>query len=213
MIVVGFGHVARTGKSTASQALIRDLGFTEVSFAAKLKELALEADPIVVSAQRTINTAIGHGKLAWIVKGMGGWEVAKDQYPEVRTFLEKLGAGCRKVFGEDFWVKQALTNLDADKNYVVSDVRYLSEVQAIRDLGGFVFKITRPAHSPSSSRPSELDLADWDGWDTEFDNSGGVHELEVQVVDHVRALLKQQSTQQELPYFTRPFTLDAEEAA
>lgn len=189
-IVIGFGHVARAGKSTAAQALCRDLQFKEVSFAAPLKALALLADPLVVTRPGTVNTNAGRGRLAWEVQGLGGFEQAKDIYPEVRLFLENLGAGCRKVFGESIFVDAALRLTAHEDRIVVPDVRHVNEAEAIQKAGGFVFKVNRPGHTPSASRPSELALIDWDGWDGEFENTGGVIELQQAVVERVKALLK-----------------------
>jgi hypothetical protein len=189
-VIVGLGHVARVGKDTAALALARDLGFRRVAFADKIRELALGADPIVISQQRTVNIGVGHGRLAWVVKGLG-WDQAKDQYPEVRTFLQNLGVSARNVFGEEFWVRMALEGLD-DENVVVSDVRFLNEAEAIRSAGGVLIRINRPGHH-AFGHVSETELRDFD-WDIEIENDGDVVDLETKVLGAVRKLVRDQLT-------------------
>lgn len=191
MTLIGIGHVARTGKDTAANALSRDLGFKRVAFADKLKELALKANPIVTTAVQTTNVGAGRGRLDWVVQGVGGWEEAKNVYPEVRKFLQNLGVGARELFGEDFWVKQALNNpYGIDVDIVVSDVRFLSEAAAVKEAGGYLIRIDRPGHS-AMGHVSETQLVDFEGWDAIIMNDGSVQDLEDRVVQQVAAWKKQ----------------------
>ncbi len=184
----GIGHAQRVGKDSAATALCRDLGFRRVGFADKLKQLALKADPLVTPATRTVNVSIGHGHLGWVVKGMG-WEDAKDQVPPVRLFLQKLGTGARELFGEDFWVDQALRGLDPTDNIVFPDVRFPNEADAIRAHGGRVIRINRPGHEPRGHE-SEVALAGYE-FDWEVHNNGTLVDLEREVVDLVRSWMRE----------------------
>lgn len=187
MTLVGIGHVARTGKDTAANALSRDLGFKRVAFADKLKELALKADPIVTPSPQTTNIGAGRGRLSWVVQGVGGWEEAKNVYPEVRKFLQNLGLGARELFGQDFWVQQALqTKYGIDIDIVVSDVRFLSEAHAVKEAGGYLIRIDRPGHS-AHGHVSETELVDFEGWDAIIKNEGSVQDLEDDVIRIVTA--------------------------
>ena len=191
--IVGIGHVSRTGKDTAAEALCRDLGFVRRGFADQLKELAFVADPLVTSATRTVNTNIGHGRLAWVVKSMGGWEAAKDTYPEVRVFLQNLGDGGRRVFGNDFWVDRLLESLGDEPKVVIPDVRYRSEADKIQALGGVVVRINRPGRD-AKGHISETELTNWTGWDEEFENRRGIAELQADVVGWVKNQLQLRQT-------------------
>jgi hypothetical protein len=139
------------------------------------------ADPLITSRTQTVNTQIGHGHLAWTVQGMGGWEAAKDMYPEVRKFLQRLGDGGRQVFGEDFWVDRLMERARSYDRVVIPDVRYPNEAAAIQELGGVVIRIDRPGHVPQG-HVSETALAGWDGWDEIFSNHGSVQDLQTDVV-------------------------------
>lgn len=188
-MIVGLGFNKEVGKDTAATALGRELGFKRMGFADALKDLALEADPLVVSSTRTVNIGIGHGRLRHILSGTAGWDEAKRMFPEVRIFLQNLGLGARKVFGEDFWVErvmdQAVDRNVAGLHTVISDVRFENEAEAIKAEGGLLIKITRPGKT-GDSHVSENDLVDYDGWDVVIENSGSIVELEGKVVTFVR---------------------------
>lgn len=182
-MIIGIGHVARVGKDVAASALSRDLGFQRRAFADKLKELALEADPIVTTQTQTTNIGAGRGRLRWVVQGMG-WEEAKNAYPEVRKFLQDLGVGARKVFGEDFWVKQAVAGI-GKQDVVFSDVRFHSEAEALQALGGKLIRIDRPGRV-AEGHISETALVGFEGWDAVIVNNGTVQDLEDKVVKQVK---------------------------
>lgn len=188
-MLIGIGHVQQVGKSTAAQALCRDLGFKEFSFAQPLKDLAFEADPIIFNNAMT-NVGVGRGRLKWLVQSVGGWDQAKVQYPEVRRFLQDLGLGARKVFGEDFWVQQAMARA-FDGTVVYSDVRFTNEFDAIKNLGGKVIRINRPGRMAQGhvSETELLSIPDED-WDAVIDNNGQIIDLEQKVVELVRDWLK-----------------------
>ena len=184
MTIVGIGHNYQVGKDTAAQALCKELGFRRVGFADKLKALALEVDPLVTSATRAVNVDAGRGRLRWTVKGLG-WDEAKRHHPEVRAVLQRLGVGAREVFGEDFWIEQALGGVGSTAKLVVPDVRFRNEADAIRARGGILIKITRPGHH-GDGHVSETELNGFDGWDHVIDNQGSIAELENTVVRIIR---------------------------
>lgn len=182
-MILGLGHSSRVGKDTAALALCRDLSYKRVAFADPLRELALQADPLVTSSVMATNVGAGKGHLSWVVHGLT-WEGAKDSYPEVRKFLVNLGEGARKVFGDDFWVQQALRNVKKGDRVVFSDVRYPNEAEAIHKLGGKLIRVDRPGASPQGSSDHALD--DYMDWDLVVPNGGTVQDLERAVVSAVR---------------------------
>lgn len=184
--IIGLGHVARVGKDTAAEGLVRELGFTRLGFADPLKELALAADPLITSSTRTVNVQAGHGRLAWTVAGMG-WENAKNTYTEVRRFLQNLGLGARTVFGEDFWVEQTLRKAERHQRVVIPDVRFTNEADAIKAAGGIVIRIDRPGHV-AAGHVSETELVDYD-FDHVMANDGTALDLQVAVLDIAKRFL------------------------
>lgn len=182
-MIVGLGHIARSGKDSAATALVRDLGYRRVAFADKLRELAMACDPLVTSSTQASNVGSGKGRLAWVVHGLT-WEGAKDTYPEVRNFLVNLGEGARKVLGEDVWVEAAFSGVKKGEDVVIPDVRYPNEVEAIKKRGGMLIRIDRPGAAPIGL--SDNYLSDFDGWDVVIQNDGTVQDLERAVVSAVR---------------------------
>ena len=54
------------------------------------------------------------------------------------------------------WVNAALATLDLTKNYVFSDVRFPNEADAIKDLGGQIWRVHRTGVAPVNGHPSEI---------------------------------------------------------
>lgn len=188
MTLIGIGHTARAGKDTAAQALVRDLGYTRIGFADALKELALEADPMVLRAVGAVNVRPDHGTLKWVVR-TNGWDDAKARMPEVRRFLQNLGVGARKVFGEDVWVDRVMLLAQGIDKLVVPDVRFPNEAAAIKAAGGHLVKIERNAYvGVGRNHESETALAEFDGWDKVIPNNRQITDLEQEIVEWARSL-------------------------
>ncbi|MFB7823870.1 deoxynucleotide monophosphate kinase family protein [Streptomyces hydrogenans] len=135
---------ARVGKDTVGEYLVRSRGYRRVAFADALKEVALRVNPIVVTDEDLYN--IPGDRLSDVV-GYGGWEAAKDRHPEVRRFLQELGAAMRAVDPE-IWIRAALKKVDeaneAGVPCVVTDVRYLNELDELKRRRWHTVHINRP---------------------------------------------------------------------
>lgn len=182
-MIVGIGSVARVGKDTAAQALVRELQFVRRGFADALKAVALATNPIVIPQAGTINVDVGHNRLHNLVI-REGWETAKDRLPEVRRFLQALAEAVRNNVGESTWLDVVLK--DPPTKLVIPDVRYPNEAEAVKQAGGLLIKIERPGYA-ARGHESETALEDYDGWDTVIRNDGSVPELEQAVVNWVKA--------------------------
>lgn len=198
-MIVGIGHKMRRGKDTAADALVRELGFVKVSFADALKDLAMEANPIVLTEPGFVNVQLGHNSLQSLVERYG-WEYVKDHYPLVRPFLQRLGRGARKVFGENFWFKAWLDRVNATVTataggdndlaksipVVVPDVRFLNEFEGLKNLGAMLIRIDRTVPTGGSSDDeSEWALAEFESWDAVIENTGTIYDLQLNVVEAV----------------------------
>lgn len=132
---------ARSGKDTIARRLIHQDAYVRVAFADPLKDMALRIDPYV--------TKYGNGPLLRLsdIVHADGWERAKDEHPEVRSFLQHLGQYIREQ-DEDFWLRQGLRKLDEAEKWnlpaVVTDVRYPNEYEALRDRGFKMVRVQRP---------------------------------------------------------------------
>ena len=129
-MLIGLTGKKQAGKDTVADILVQEYGFLRVAFADLLKQMLEDQNPLVGPDIRLGDL------LSWYD---GDWDHVK-QYPEVRRLLQYTGTAVRMIDPE-FWIN----NLEIpDGNVVVSDVRLHTEARRIEDLGGQVFRVTRP---------------------------------------------------------------------
>jgi len=167
-VIIGLSGYARSGKDTAGSILSKRYGYERIAFADNLKKLALILSPDV--GVEYINS--------------GSWSKAKEN-PMVREYLQMLGTAVRSTLGEDAWIHSLFQNLDLSRNYVVTDVRFLSEVLAIRNAGGIIVRINRSGVGAANNHVSEHEL-DHCRFDKVINNNGSIEEL----ASKLRALLR-----------------------
>lgn len=140
-LLIGLSGYARSGKDSAAAALL-ETGWERRAFADKLRTMAYATNPAIPHR--------GHVyQLARLVDAYG-WERVKDDYPEARAYLQRLGTeGGRDVLGVNVWVDAAMRDLDLDGAYAFTDCRFENEAQAINDRGGVVVRIERPGVGPA----------------------------------------------------------------
>lgn len=69
-------------------------------------------------------------------------------------------------------------------NWIITDVRFLNEAQAIKDRGGYLIRINR-GDGNTGDHPSETALDNYTDWDFTIDNNGTIDQL----LDKVKAIL------------------------
>lgn len=176
-MIIGLSGYAQSGKDSVAEILVNQYGYTRVAFADPIRELLYEMNPTVKD---------GGYRVQGVVDGYG-WDVAKTAFPEVRTLLQNLGVGARKIFGEDFWVDQALRNVTADGDYVITDVRFPNEANFIRDYeGSQIWRIKRPNVEAVNLHVSETAM-DGEKVDQIFLNNGTLEDLAVLIGTRMRA--------------------------
>lgn len=95
------------------------------------------------------------------------------QQMTVRQFLQELGTdGLRNGLHPNVWVNALMADytgmydIDTDRttypNWIITDVRFPNEAQAIKDQGGIILRIDRPGVKPTNNHPSEVSLDDWE---------------------------------------------------
>lgn len=173
-MIIGLCGYARTGKDTVANILVENHGFQRVAFADPIKRLLFEINPLVNGV-----------RLQDMVKDYG-WEITKSQM-EVRRLLQDLGVGARKVFGEIFWIEQALKKVNLSKDYVITDVRFRNEVNAIKQFNSQIWRIKRTGIEAINGHVSEHDL---DGYEADVTllNEGPVEYLPLLVAEQIDAL-------------------------
>jgi len=79
----------------------------------------------------------------------GVWKKPTSDW--MRQILQRHGSEFRRAQDPDYWVKQFCEHYDLfrlglgnDARMVVTDVRFLNEAETIRNLGGVIWRVTRP---------------------------------------------------------------------
>ncbi len=169
-MIIGASGYAHGGKDTLATHLAHRYGYTRTRFAGEIKatcqrifafsdeqiEGALKETPDprypmpgVCPACNTVCSADD-----------GGWycEACRRLYLShltPRLAMQVLGVSLRALYA-DVWLDATLRQLDRAERWVICDVRFPNEAQAIRARGGRVIRLLRGA--PESTHPSETAL-------------------------------------------------------
>jgi hypothetical protein len=167
--IIGVSGYARAGKDTIGEELIQ-AGYRRASFADYIREALYRLNPWVADGNNLKALVDQHG-----------WEEIKPTHPEVREMLQRLGAEVgRAMLGEDVWVNLTFSNLPDGAKIVVTDCRFPNEAEAIKKMGGKMWRVERDGYEPANAHISETALDDWD-FDEVFFNNGSIEELHSQV--------------------------------
>jgi len=152
-MLVGITGKIGSGKSTLARFLCEN-GFTEDSFAIPLKQ---------------IGEIFGFSK-----ESLYGTQESKLQIHEKwgissRVFLQKVGEIFRDVvpkfipemkIDDTVWVDLFRLRYREGKNVVVSDVRFLDEAEAIRNMGGIIIRVVRDNDVSSKDGSEHLHVSE-----------------------------------------------------
>ncbi|KIQ62409.1 hypothetical protein TR51_25560 [Kitasatospora griseola] len=132
---------ARSGKDTVGARLVSRYGYTRLAFADPLKAMLLDINPVVPYDLPGFGLQVI--RLAALVDHIG-WDRAKEEYPEARKLLQRVGQSIR-TRDPDYWVRVLVDSMDGISGpIVVTDVRYLNEAAALERRGFRLVRITRP---------------------------------------------------------------------
>lgn len=166
-MIIGLSGYARSGKDTVAKMLITH---QRRAFADAMRNALYILNPYIADGIRLREAIDEHG-----------WELVKTGFPEVRRLLQIFGTEIgRKMIADDVWVQMSTRDLKPEDNIVFSDVRFPNEAQAIKALGGVVWRIERPGVDAVNAHVSETSMDGWE-YDAIIDNSGTLEDLLAQV--------------------------------
>jgi hypothetical protein len=172
-MIIGLTGYAQSGKDTVANILVNNYGYTRVAFADKIREFLYETNPMY-------DSIVGEPLFVRAKVDRDGWEEAKKS-PHIRRLLQTSGVAARKVFGENFWVQQALRDVHFEGNYVITDVRFTNEADIIKKYDNSqLWRVKRLGVEAVNSHVSEHEL---DGYpvDQIFINNTTIEDLELLV--------------------------------
>lgn len=99
-----------------------------------------------------------------------------DDYMTAREVMQYFGTEiCRKMYGNT-WSHSTVNRIQAEDPgiAIITDCRFPNEVQAIKDAGGVVIRLTRSVYSQDeheSEKALDKEVYDWNKFDAIIDNS------------------------------------------
>jgi len=168
--IIGLSGWAQSGKDSTGAVLAEVFGFTKLAFAEKLRAVARAANPVVnVTTDATFIPGTGSLRYEFGLMAENFYRQDPDNAYEwlkantsYRQFLQDLGTAVREHLGQTTWVDAVFNEVEDGGKYVITDVRFQNEAQAIKDRGGQVWRISREGHQPPNDHISERDLDEWD---------------------------------------------------
>jgi hypothetical protein len=124
------------------------------------------------------------------------WDYQIDEFNTptkmtVRDFLQKLGTDAMRMgLHDNVWVNALMADYDEELNWIITDVRFENEAQAIKDRDGIIIRVDRPGVSPINDHPSEIGLDDWK-FDYRIANVSDIFALKQtveQILKHIKVL-------------------------
>lgn len=133
--IVGFGGYMQAGKDTAAAMIVESDGHTLASFGEHVCSLLLAVNPVIEVGDGTFPRARE-------VFDTYGYEEAK-KVGDFRLLLQNLGSGMNDR-DSGFWARQVLADLGPDGRSVISGLRSLAQIAAVRQAGGVTVWIDNP---------------------------------------------------------------------
>jgi hypothetical protein len=184
VIILGLTGKKRSGKDTVADYLINNYGFTKLSFAEPLKKVCVELFDL------SDNQVNGSDKEKEIVDSRWGYSARQlMQIIGTELFRNNLPKYMRLGYqladnpadnSINIWVhilhKKIISLQEKGINYfVISDVRFLDEINLIQSLGGYIIKLNR-VNDSNDTHISETEL-DNTKFEYNIENNGTIDEL------------------------------------
>ena len=145
-MIIGFMGLAGSGKDTCAEYLVQKYDFVRYAFGDKVKDLArclfdFSEEQLYGSKKEIVDTR-------WNITPRESFQILGTEFGQF--FLNKKFPHLN-VPNREFWSKQFehWYNNEHEKNkslrVVISDVRFLHEVNTIKNLNGYIIQIIRPS--------------------------------------------------------------------
>lgn len=141
--VIGLVGLKQHGKDTAADILVKDKGYVKAAFAERLKTICME------NFSLTYEQVYGDEKETPDPR----WVDKNGEPRTARFILQWLGTQGFRTVDPDFWVKYFFANIyEEGLQYVVCDVRFPNELDAIMEQGGRIWVVDMPQKPVEQNR-------------------------------------------------------------
>jgi hypothetical protein len=141
-MIVGLVGFIGAGKGTVADLLVERHNFFKESYANSLKD----ACSIIFGWNREMLEGNTPESRAWREQPDQWWSEKLGREFSPRLALQLMGTEAgRDVFHPDLWVHTVMRRCEQApwNNYVIADVRFPNEINAIKNSGGFVIRVRR----------------------------------------------------------------------
>lgn len=168
-MIIGISGYSQSGKDTLGMAIQTISPQWQIKkFAGKLKTIAsllTGVSPELFESQEFKNWKMGE---EW---NDNGYTMT------YREFLQTLGTeAIRDSIHPNAWVNALMADYTPDDHWVVTDVRFPNEANAIKEVGGVIVRINRPSKPPVNKHLSEIALDQWE-FDYHVENDKDIVDL------------------------------------
>lgn len=179
-MIIGISGKAGSGKDTAAKMLEVLYANPDISYEdfanRKYKNFAdIQVMHFADILKETVRVLFGIGE--WETNTQEGKKVTISWIGKtVRELLQKVGQGLRDAIDPDLWIKALFANTEGWSNYIIADVRYPNELEAIKERDGVLIRINRNG-AGAGNHSSETALDDYNDWDLIIDNNSTKEDL------------------------------------
>ena len=140
--ILGITGLKGSGKDTIGDIICKnDESFVKMSFADTLKDITA----ILMGWDRKLLQGDTIESREWREKADDYWSDVFGKMITPRIILQQLGTEVlRNHFLQSIWVDSLKKKImNTDKNVVITDVRFPNEIDAIKELGGTIYRVER----------------------------------------------------------------------
>lgn len=210
-LIIGISGKARVGKDTTADFLIKafrekfNKEFIKIAYADGLKEKVMYDFDLTWDQLYGDLKEVPDKRYPKKVNESSNYEDGKvwkeeDLYWTPREILQFIGTDCYRAVDDYFWVKKLFKTIDENgyKNVIVSDCRFKSEIDPIKERGGHHVKVIRDYDGVvhNKTHQSETELEEDYKVDVKINNNSTLDFLEktaFDTVDFIMALERSKS--------------------
>jgi hypothetical protein len=170
--LIGVSGKKRSGKDEfckISNEIFPEYPYQCKKFAAKLKDICSYITGLPIE---------------WFYDGKHNDYYLSEWNMNIRELQQKVGTEAfRNNISENTWVNALFANREESSRWIITDVRFPNEVNAIKERNGLLVRIERPSSDHTDTHPSETSLDDYNNWDFLITNNSTLENYKNKVIE------------------------------